>query len=59
MIKKFFDNNNCGEMNLWFVHGRLNLSNKTILAMQKTKASATDIVIELEKVENKSLKKTG
>jgi hypothetical protein len=49
MIKKFFDNN-CGEMCLWFVHGQLNLFNKTILAMEKTKASATDTVIELEKL---------
>jgi hypothetical protein len=51
MIKKFFDNN-CGEMYLWFVHGQLNLLNKTILAMEKTKASATDIVIELEKLKS-------
>jgi hypothetical protein len=47
IIKKFFDNN-CGEMYLWFVHKQLNLFNKTILAMEKTKASATDIVIKLK-----------
>jgi hypothetical protein len=37
-------------MYLWFVHERLNLFNKTILAVEKTKASATDIVIKLEKL---------
>lgn len=42
LIKNFFDDE-CGEMFLWFVHGQLTLFNKTILALEKSKSSATDV----------------
>lgn len=51
MIKEFFESDS-GEMYLWFVRGQLTLFNKTILAMEKTAASATDIVIELENLKH-------
>ena len=49
MIRKLFDDD-CGEMYLWFVHGQLNLFNTVILSMEKTNASATDIVVILKKL---------
>ena len=49
LIKRFFD---CkfGEIYLRFVYGRLGLFNKIILTMEKTKATATDIVLEINKL---------
>ena len=42
--KRFFDSK-CGEIYLWFIYGQLGLFNKTILTMEKKKATATDIVL--------------
>ena len=49
VIKRFFDSK-CAEIYLRFVHGQLGLFNKTILSMEKTNASATDIVLEINKL---------
>ena len=49
LIKRFFDSK-CGEIYLWFVGGQLGLFNKTILTMEKTNATATDIVLEINKL---------
>lgn len=34
----------------WFVHGRMTLFNKTMLAMEKCKSSASDVVHSLHKL---------
>ena len=58
IISKFFSDER-GEMYLWFVHGQLQTFNKTILRIEKTRASACDIVNEIlqnnlkERFENK------
>ena len=49
MLIKFFDSK-CGEIYLRFVHGLLGLFNKTILTMEKTNATTTDIVLEINKL---------
>ena len=40
----------CGEIYLWFANGQLGLFNKIISTMGKTKATATDIVLEINKL---------
>ena len=49
LIKRIFDSK-CGEIYLRFVHGQLGLFNKTFLTMEKTNATATDIVLEVNKL---------
>ena len=49
LITRFFDSK-CGEIYLRFVHGQLSLFNKTILTMEKTNATATDIVLEINRL---------
>jgi len=51
IIQELFSND-CGEMYLCFVHGQRALFNKIILAMETTKASATDIAIEVKKLKS-------
>ena len=46
LTKRFFDSK-CGEIYLRFVYGQLGLFNETILTTEKTKATATDIVLKL------------
>jgi len=57
LIKRFFDSK-CGEICLWFVYGQLGLFNKTTLTMEKTKATATDIVLEIKKLKTNFKRKT-
>ncbi|CAH1099089.1 unnamed protein product [Psylliodes chrysocephalus] len=45
-IKKFFDDER-GELYLWFVHGQLQLFNQTILNMEKSDVSATDVAMQM------------
>ena len=48
LLKRFF-NSKLGEIYLRFVYGQLGLFNKTILTMEKAKATTTDIVLEINK----------
>lgn len=49
-MRDFFENDT-GELYFWFVHGQLNNFNKTVLLMEKSKASATDI-LELKRLKS-------
>ena len=49
VLRKFFEDES-GEMYLLFIHGQLNLFNSAILAIEKMKVTATDVVFELNRL---------
>lgn len=48
-LRQFFTTE-IGELYFWFVHGQLNVFNKTIESMEKTNSTATDVGMELAKL---------